>query len=468
MSIKTTVLGLVFISISIVLYTWTRGWSPPLHRLFPEAAQDVTEAVPPFSDDDLGDCQDMDQLLASLQNKSQREIELAQRGRLMAKIEQLAAEDAPESALSEALYGPQWKVKVDRYRRLILQRELIMIASCVLGLSGIAMSTLAGAYGVTRAIYTRICASVNSRGEKRQHESAEIASDSGLSVGPEACSEPSPSESCKPLQASAELDTSLRRSDSAVASAAGALSYRRDDYATSSLGNCEGSGAAGVFDLFLTDEESVLACQSMECPESFRPEKTVETTFKSELSPSIETQAEDVARQITHVQKLAAENELQTSCTADPFNETLQQLNDQISSIRQYASSQQNRIEKLQSGYDWNIIRTFCLRIIRCIDNLDDRIEKLSGDSGANEMLSDIRDELLFALESSGVERFELETGSHFGGQERLAEAVKEREESDDPESKGRIAQVVKSGYQYILDDENTRIVRTARVKLYG
>jgi molecular chaperone GrpE (heat shock protein) len=83
-------------------------------------------------------------------------------------------------------------------------------------------------------------------------------------------------------------------------------------------------------------------------------------------------------------------------------------------------------------------------------------------------MLSDIRDEMLFALESSGVERFDLEHGSEFCGQERLAEAIKEKEINSDPELKGRIAHVVKSGYQYIIDDENVKVVRTARIKLYG
>ena len=83
-------------------------------------------------------------------------------------------------------------------------------------------------------------------------------------------------------------------------------------------------------------------------------------------------------------------------------------------------------------------------------------------------MLSDIRDELLFALESSSVEQFDLEQDSVFSGQERLAEAIKEKESTDNPELKGRIAQVVKPGYQYVLDDENVKVVRTARVKLYG
>jgi len=87
-----------------------------------------------------------------------------------------------------------------------------------------------------------------------------------------------------------------------------------------------------------------------------------------------------------------------------PLDSTLKDLAQQVSAIREYASCQQERVEKLQDGYDWNIIKTFCLRIIRCIDNLDNRINRLSSKGTNTEHIEDIRDELVFALESSGIE----------------------------------------------------------------
>ena len=50
-----------------------------------------------------------------------------------------------------------------------------------------------------------------------------------------------------------------------------------------------------------------------------------------------------------------------------PIDNTLTDLTQQVSAIREYAASQQGRLEKLQDGYDWNIIRTFCLRVIRAV-----------------------------------------------------------------------------------------------------
>ncbi len=106
--------------------------------------------------------------------------------------------------------------------------------------------------------------------------------------------------------------------------------------------------------------------------------------------------------------------------------------------------------------------------MIRCLDNVEKRIEDLGQDDEATGHLEEIRDELIFALESSGVERFDPQVNSDYRGQEKLAEAVKEKQPSSKPENAGRIAKVLRPGYRYMIDDENFKIVRTAQVKLFG
>ncbi|MHC4423270.1 MAG: nucleotide exchange factor GrpE [Planctomycetota bacterium] len=113
-------------------------------------------------------------------------------------------------------------------------------------------------------------------------------------------------------------------------------------------------------------------------------------------------------------------------------------------------------------------MRTFCLKVIRCIDNLENRIARLSRENVETAEFEEVRDELVFALESSGVEKFEPEINSDYHGQERRAEAVKGREHTDDQKLTGKIAKVVRPGYQYVIDDENVKVVRTARVRLFG
>jgi len=151
-----------------------------------------------------------------------------------------------------------------------------------------------------------------------------------------------------------------------------------------------------------------------------------------------------------------------------PIDNTLTDLTQQVSAIREYAANQQGRLEKLQDGYDWNIIRTFCLRVIRAVDNLESRIAKLSKKAAARKHLEEVRDELIFALESSGIEQFEPETDSEYRGQEKLAETVKEKQGCDDPEQAGKIANVIRPGYRYFINEGNVKIVRPAQVRLYA
>lgn len=106
--------------------------------------------------------------------------------------------------------------------------------------------------------------------------------------------------------------------------------------------------------------------------------------------------------------------------------------------------------------------------MIRCIDNLEGRIDGLDETSETANHLQEIHDELLFALESSGVEQYRPEINSDYRGQEKTAEALKEKDSHGKPEQAGKIAKVVRPGYRYIIDDENFKIVRTAQVKLYG
>ncbi len=146
---------------------------------------------------------------------------------------------------------------------------------------------------------------------------------------------------------------------------------------------------------------------------------------------------------------------------------TLNELSEQVLAIRQYVACQHDKVERLNDGHHWSAIRALCLRIVRCIDNIEDRIEQLSNQAAKKAHLHEIRDELLFALESSGVEQFVPEVSEEYRGQEKYAEAIKDREPSDDPECKGKIAKVVRPGYQYFVDDDHAKVVRTAQVKLY-
>jgi molecular chaperone GrpE (heat shock protein) len=201
-----------------------------------------------------------------------------------------------------------------------------------------------------------------------------------------------------------------------------------------------------------------------------------DNTEKIALLLSDEQSAESIARledslkaQTEQLEERTAQSVQQAIIEhSKPLDSTLKDLAQQVSAIREYTACQQERVEKLQDGYDWNIVRTFCLRIIRCIDNLENRISQLSSKGTKTEHLEDIRDELVFALESSGIEQFEPKVNSDYRGQEKYAEAVKNKERCNNSKQKGKIAKVIRPGYQYFINEENIKVVRTAQVKLFG
>jgi len=183
---------------------------------------------------------------------------------------------------------------------------------------------------------------------------------------------------------------------------------------------------------------------------------------------SFKQQAEKLEKQVAEIKNIT-ESITQAKANGDkPSGNNIGELTEQIAAIRDYASSQQERVTKLQEGYDWNIVRTFCLRIIRCIDNIDSRIEAISQQGGDTSDLEDIKDDFVFALESSGVEQFEPDVNSNYTGSQKIAEAVKERKCCDESEMKGKIAEIIKPGYRYVIDEDNTKVVRIAQVKLFG
>ncbi|MHC4271087.1 MAG: hypothetical protein ACYST2_02095, partial [Planctomycetota bacterium] len=161
------------------------------------------------------------------------------------------------------------------------------------------------------------------------------------------------------------------------------------------------------------------------------------------------------------IQQATAEN-------PNELSDTLKQLTQQVSAIREYASDQQEKVQKLQAGYDWKIIKSVSLRVIRCIDNLESRIDQLRSEEIDTVCLEEVRDELLFALESSGIEQFRPEVKSEYRGLEKTTEVIKEKEPAKKSKMKGRIAKVIRPGYQYCLNEDKRKVVRTAQVKLYG
>jgi len=437
------------------------------------------------------------QLIIELDNerksKSADQLGREQQARLTADLDKLAAGQMNPGDIADFLYGRGWESQVEQYRKHREEAETAQIISLVcLSIGGVLFGgcvilwLLRLVVRALRALKNRSC-----EPEMETEPAATELTDIELNDAepPEESDEPASEEQPKQRRRLLTLSETSAESQPGAVGAEPGPPVRQPLRSIDDLFNvapdgtgpheaapktrpsspsaaAKGAGEESGIALLLSDEDS------REKEWSPEAQWSLQSVPKGQKVPAVKDplkeQADDLQKQIAEFKQMAQSVQQVTREQSNPLGNTLKELTQQVSAIREYAASQQDRVEKLQDGYDWGIIRTFCLRVIRCIDNLEGRLANLSKGDGALSHLEEIKDELLFALESSGVEQFQPELNSEFHGQEKLAEALKEKQPAKKPEQAGRIARVIRPGYRYLIDDDNYRIVRTAQVKLYG
>ncbi len=417
------------------------------------------------------------------------QLQREQQGRLKADLDKLAGGDPNARPLADFLYGDNWQEEISEYKGQEELRELVFNGSvacasiggailtwCLLlyvarlgiGVSSRLGKTLAGVHkDSTKAPDISLA---DAEGEKNDKGSQVRSAQQG-EAGHAAQERQSPAahgQSKNPLKRLLKADRHKSRAhrdkQRQPATSQAHLPGSEEHSKAATVDQAAGAESSG-----LNESQQETATQSG----GKNGGRTADSPGKrrGKLARRVELTSQARANRILGQAEIGESGKKTKQVTgerSDPVNGTLVDLAQQMAAIREYASTQQDRVKKLQEGYDWNIIKNFCMRVIRCLDNLDNRIRTLSGNNGEAVELREIRDELLFALESSGIEQFEPELNSDYRGQEKHAEAMKERESCDNPSLAGKIAKVVRPGYQYFIDDENVRIVRPAMVMLFG
>jgi molecular chaperone GrpE (heat shock protein) len=385
-------------------------------------------------------------------NKTHEQIVQEQQERLKADMDRLAAGQMTVYPFADDFYGPNWKDKITQYKQQQEKKEFIYSVSIACASTGGFLTgwvVLFYIFKMLVKILTGIINLIFRRNRNRQPENQET--DDGNDDKEEQNSKDAQDEAEEP-----KPDEHFNNLSNVLANS--------------------GWQYAGSFG----DEKKPGLRQRKRIPTKNRPQN--EAVMQQERSESQAAKQEENIQQ-KPAEKVAADsgnvtmsetiinNNVDLNNTgghANLIDNTLKDLTQQVSAIREYAANQQNRLERFQDGYDWNILKTFCLRIIRCIDNIESRIMQMSDSDILVTNLEEVRDELVFALESSGIEQFEPEINSEYRGQEKTAEAIKEKKQCEDPDKKGKIESVLRPGYQFYIDDENIKIVRPAQVRLYA
>lgn len=370
-------------------------------------------------------------------DKSAVQLRIEQQERLMADIDELAAGGRKQQQLANILYGENWRDEVKKYKSRKKAEHSILAGSIIVTSFG-GMLTLCWIIVSSSRRLIKLRKRRKLKILENKRETSDTHCDEASQTTAEANDEQQENKE--------SLNTPVNQSDYSNESAE--EQKHLQERIEQRVGTSRVAEHKSSIERLYMDEDSVKQTE----------QERVQTSHLS--------LAEAIRKRMLGGK--AKQFKIKPDASNDSFNGTLEKLTEEVAAIRKYAAEQQDRVEKLQDGYDWNIIKNFCLRIIRCIDNLDNRIKELAGRGLGVSELEEIRDELVFALESSGIERFTPQTNIDYKGQEKTTEAVKEREQIGDVRLSGKIAKVIRCGYRYSVGEENFKVVRTARVKLYA
>lgn len=366
--------------------------------------------------------------------KTRAQFQQEQQERLKADIDRLATGEITAHPFADVLYGENWQKELSAYKQQKKRNEVILIGSIVCTSVG----------GLVFALWLLVwMAQMARRGISR--------------VRRWRSREPEPPKKAAAPKAAAVKAAAPKTSPSSAGDGLWEQRARKQSNPPEKSPNVV----------------NVTWPKSAQKPAAVKPDPRVRAEVKQ--IKKLSDEAQKIAKLLSDeesvevkVSSKAGQEHPDVREPSKPLNNTLKELSQQVAAIRDYTAYQQNRLEKLQDGYDWNIIRTFCLRVIRCIDNLENRIGQMSQDEVKATHLEEVKDELVFALESSGIEQFRPEINSEYRGHEKYAEAVKDKQPAEAPEQAGKIAGVIRPGYQYFINEDNVKVVRPAQVKLYA
>ncbi|MBN2591183.1 MAG: hypothetical protein JXA96_15055 [Sedimentisphaerales bacterium] len=394
-------------------------------------------------------------------NKPHEQILQEQQERLIADMDKLAAGEITVYPIADEFYGRGWEDKIEKYKKQKEQMEFLYSVSIACASSGGLLTGWSILLSIARALIKMISKLKQSishgKKDKEQTDNTDIENIDGTEK-----------EQNEKLSSS---ENEEQQNDEHFKGISNVLANSGWQYAGSFNGEQKQR---------LRQRKRIPAKNRAIDSDSSKEKEAVKANSDStqgNTDEKIRDTKPDIVRREKKISENKTESETVIKNDIDVTNAkgqthhidtTLKDLTQQVSAIREYAANQQNRLERLQDGYDWNIIKTFCLRIIRCIDNIEKRISQISDEDVQVIHLEEVRDELVFALESSGIEQFEPKVNTYYRGQEKIAEAIKEKAHSEDPNKKGKIEKVIKPGYQFYIDEDNVKIVRPAQVRIFA
>ena len=139
----------------------------------------------------------------------------------------------------------------------------------------------------------------------------------------------------------------------------------------------------------------------------------------------------------------------------------LEGMKEHIGSIQELSLEKEEKIQRYESGYDHVKIKNFTKGLFRILEDIK---EAKHEDTSA--ALSEVEEDLLILLENNGIEQVDIEIGSDFKTNMKLAKVISTVATKNIDED-GKVKEVTKDGYFIVIDENTNKVIIPAEVIVY-
>lgn len=187
------------------------------------------------------------------------------------------------------------------------------------------------------------------------------------------------------------------------------------------------------------------------------------------LTRALEDNRAYVNQSIERLSLQIRENGEQDKVSHQTNSQGLKDIASALNTIRDYTAEKNKELRRYKDGYDFSLLRNFSKRMIQAVDELEERISDYAKGDSDTKLASELEfacETVVMALDSQGIERFEPEVGQPLDTESGTMEAVG-KSPTESVDLHGKIAQVIRPGYQIYQEGGEHKLIRPAQVQVY-
>ncbi len=191
-----------------------------------------------------------------------------------------------------------------------------------------------------------------------------------------------------------------------------------------------------------------------------------ENTFLKVISSHIDEKHNQMSKEID----MQFQDFLGTNKTLIQQNSTITtkiyEMEGLMSTLKAFVAEQKAELRKMQEGYNWSVINSMCMGLIRIIDKLDEDIKNTSN-KDIKTSLNDSRALITAMLETYDVAEISPEVGKAYQDKDKSENIKVTMVKPKKQEKKGTVARVIKPSFIYQGGYEQEKVLRAAEIEVY-